>query len=710
MEVFTNVHVGGQLSMKSVAMPAESITDADVAAAAGLQSTKFQTQQQHRYSQSQGVNIADDECLTHIFRLPSEIIAVEVTPIVPPIAVTPHVVITRIQAGRAAQNEKQTLTLYGTPTGGNFKLTVTANASTQQTANIAYNTNAAGVQSALEALSNIAPGDVVVTGGSLPGTAVVIEFTGTLAAVDVPLIVVDASGLTGGSIYASVNTVIDGSADDVENQLEGFWTFDEASGTRSDSVGNLDLSDYGTNGNDSGVVGDAIQMVAGNTAYLFSGHVTANCPRVTQNFTLCGWYRQDSARGLQTILNFQMRSGGGPWSEVRLLTDEEDKLQFDLWGGSPVQSATFGSIPDDTWVFFACRWNASTKITRLSVNAGSSDSGSPGDGVDDSAATTVGLTVANQVGATTINLDEVGLWSRELSDEEIEFLYNAGAGQTLPFGINEVQQLITSGSPTTGSVDVTFDGSTTTLLYNETASAAQAKLRALASINGANCNVTGSWPGTLTVTFVGDLAITNLPAMTVADSKIKSSVTTTQLPITARNEQQQIAISGDIGGGAFTLSFNHGSNQTTAACAYNLSNATLDTRLEDLSNIGSGDITVTLGTLPVTAVVVEFGGSLAAQALSLMTADDANLTIASPFYTVDVGVANVNNTSFVSLLEDPITIDTDSVPRSPINASIAEAMKDRDPADVLMIVVDASGTSANPGQGLNVVIHSRAYP
>lgn len=91
-------------------------------------------------------------------------------------------------------NEKQSITITGTPTGGTFTLTYSG----QTTAGIAYNANAAAVQAALEALSNIAPGDVVVTGGPGPGTPWVVEFAGTLAMTNVALMTA-VSSLTGGS-------------------------------------------------------------------------------------------------------------------------------------------------------------------------------------------------------------------------------------------------------------------------------------------------------------------------------------------------------------------------------------------------------------------------------------------------------------------------------------------------------------------------------
>lgn len=62
----------------------------------------------------------------------------------------------------ALTNEVQTLTVTGAPTGGTFTITFSG----QTTAAIAHNATAAAVQTALEALSNINPGDVAVTGNA----------------------------------------------------------------------------------------------------------------------------------------------------------------------------------------------------------------------------------------------------------------------------------------------------------------------------------------------------------------------------------------------------------------------------------------------------------------------------------------------------------------------------------------------------------------
>lgn len=91
-------------------------------------------------------------------------------------------------------NEVQTITITGSPTGGTFILAFQGST----TGNIAYNASAATVETALEGLSSIGSGNVSCTGGSLPGTAIDVEFTGSLANTNVGLMLA-TNGLTGGT-------------------------------------------------------------------------------------------------------------------------------------------------------------------------------------------------------------------------------------------------------------------------------------------------------------------------------------------------------------------------------------------------------------------------------------------------------------------------------------------------------------------------------
>lgn len=89
-------------------------------------------------------------------------------------------------------NEVQTITLANA-TGGTFTLTYSG----QTTSAIAYNATAATVQAALEALSNIAVGDVAVTGSA--GGPYTVTFQGALGYQNVAQMTASGGSLTGSS-------------------------------------------------------------------------------------------------------------------------------------------------------------------------------------------------------------------------------------------------------------------------------------------------------------------------------------------------------------------------------------------------------------------------------------------------------------------------------------------------------------------------------
>lgn len=91
--------------------------------------------------------------------------------------------------GEGGKNEVQTISLPDTVNIGTFTVTYDG----QTTAAIAYNAASTAVQSALEGLSNIAPGDVEVTGGPGPTSDWLVEFTGDLANTNVNLMTTTSS-------------------------------------------------------------------------------------------------------------------------------------------------------------------------------------------------------------------------------------------------------------------------------------------------------------------------------------------------------------------------------------------------------------------------------------------------------------------------------------------------------------------------------------
>lgn len=119
-------------------------------------------------------------------------------------------------------SEVTSLSITGSPTGGTFTITWSA----ETTAAIPYNATAAQVQAALEALSNIAPGDIEVTGGPLPGTAITITWMGSLLGnVAAPT---TTDSLTGGTSPATVIGTTTAGTDYVGAAVHTFYPSDAA--------------------------------------------------------------------------------------------------------------------------------------------------------------------------------------------------------------------------------------------------------------------------------------------------------------------------------------------------------------------------------------------------------------------------------------------------------------------------------------------------
>lgn len=121
--------------------------------------------------------------------------------------------------GAGTQNE--IVVIENDHTSGNFTITVDDGGGPQTTGNIAYNANAAAVISALEALSNVDPGDVDVV--ALTGSqAWAIEFSGSLTNTNLTVTVSDVD-LAGGT-YLAIDTILDGAAPTAINEIQSLYT------------------------------------------------------------------------------------------------------------------------------------------------------------------------------------------------------------------------------------------------------------------------------------------------------------------------------------------------------------------------------------------------------------------------------------------------------------------------------------------------------
>lgn len=135
-------------------------------------------------------------------------------------------------------SEVQSVTISGNPTGGTFTLTWNGHT----TAAIDWNATAATVQTALEALGSIQPGNVAVSGGPGPQLPWYVTYQGALAGIDVAALT-STSSLTGGSspaiaIATSTYYAVQQSASDATSQAQYYIRSTSVSGSPAISLSN----------------------------------------------------------------------------------------------------------------------------------------------------------------------------------------------------------------------------------------------------------------------------------------------------------------------------------------------------------------------------------------------------------------------------------------------------------------------------------------
>ncbi len=210
--------------------------------------------------------------------------------------------------------------------------------------------------------------------------------------------------------------------------------------------------------------------------------------------------------------------------------------------------------------------------------------------------------------------------------------------------VNEVQkiELIGDGPYTGGTFTLTWDfgsGDETTgnIAYDATAATVQAAIEALTTPVPGDVIVTGG-PGPSTewyVTFTGNFAATEINEDTVDGTNLTGGGDVVVAESTKGGGKSDEIQGGTIvaTAGSYTLSFN---GQTTGNIAYNATAATVQTALEGLSTIGSGNINVYGGestTADTFNIYFVFAGTLAATNVADITIDTGALTGSATFTT-----------------------------------------------------------------------------
>ena len=172
--------------------------------------------------------------------------------------------------GAGPINEVQLLSLIGSSLGGTFTVSLTYSAMTYTSSGIAYNATAATLQANLAGLPNIggntsndSTSNVMVTGSA--GGPYTVTFQNALGNLPIPLLVLNATALTGGSITCA--TTQDGSSTTV-NEVQTVTISNAVGGTFSLAFGAYATTNlaYNASANTVQAALAALTSIGGNTA------------------------------------------------------------------------------------------------------------------------------------------------------------------------------------------------------------------------------------------------------------------------------------------------------------------------------------------------------------------------------------------------------------------------------------------------------------
>jgi hypothetical protein len=151
---------------------------------------------------------------------------------------------------------------------------------------------------------------------------------------------------------------------------------------------------------------------------------------------------------------------------------------------------------------------------------------------------------------------------------------------------------------------------------------------------------------------------------------------------TAAADVQTISISGTPTGGSFALVFG---GQSTVLI-FSASAATVQTALQAMSSIGSGNITCTGGPLPGTPVVCTFAGTKATGKQALMTAFSGALTGgSSPTVTVAHTTSGLPSDTIVLVAGVPLQFQLGVGQTNPFTSDVTTAFVTNTTAQQLRI-------------------------
>jgi len=216
--------------------------------------------------------------------------------------------------------------------------------------------------------------------------------------------------------------------------LISYWALDEASGTRVDLHGGHDLTDNNSVGAGTGLVyGTAADFDAASNQFLtLSDHADLSVGDI--DFTLAAWVKL-ADKGTNRDVAGKGDSDDQEYSLQYIAAN--DRFKFTVYtstgfaGATTVSADAFGSPSTGTWYLVVGWHDATENEIAIRVNLQSDAASHTTGSYDSNASFAIGIANTNFPGYMDGLIGPVMFWKRRLTLDELNELYNGGAG--LPY-------------------------------------------------------------------------------------------------------------------------------------------------------------------------------------------------------------------------------------------------------------------------------------
>ena len=217
------------------------------------------------------------------------------------------------------------------------------------------------------------------------------------------------------------------------DSLTSYWKFDESSGDAADSHGSNTLT------NTSVTYANTAPAIINNYAVFSSANFSkASVFNFAQgdSMSISFWFYTGSYAADQAIIGRRTAAAGG-WN-INIVSSTKIRLAMADTLGDKIVDATVSALSTNTWYHVVHTTTAlgTSGSTVIYLNASSQ---SLAQVVNDSVSpdyTGIEFQIGSWDDGSKVfggRMDEVGIWSRALTSDEVTSLYNGGAGFQYPF-------------------------------------------------------------------------------------------------------------------------------------------------------------------------------------------------------------------------------------------------------------------------------------